>query len=134
MIVTAILIVATLIRSHRPSRGRPYERLSAEEAQLYMSYEAEYLILDVRSREDYEKGHLDEAVNIEYDSIVEKADDVLKDRGITVYVYGEDSAQSCAAAQKLSDIGYNSISEIGGYLDWLEIETENSVLMKVVSN
>lgn len=99
-----------------------------------MSYEAEYLILDVRSREDYEKGHLDEAVNIEYDSIVEKADDVLKDRGITVYVYGEDSAQSCAAAQKLSDIGYNSISEIGGYLDWLEIETENSVLMKVVSN
>ena len=134
MIVTAILIVATLIRSHRPSRGRPYERLSAEEAQLYMSYEAEYLILDVRSREDYEKGHLDEAVNIEYDSIVEKADDVLKDRGITVYVYGEDSAQSCAAAQKLSDIGYNSISEIGSYLDWLEIETENSVLMKVVSN
>ena len=134
MIVTAILIVATLIRSHRPSKGRPYERLSAEEAKLYMSYEAEYLILDVRSRKDYEKGHLEEAVNIEYDSLVESADDVLKDRGITVYVYGEDSAQSCAAAQKLSDIGYNSISEIGSYLDWLEIETENSVFMKVVSN
>ena len=65
MIVTAILIVATLIRSHRPSRGRPYERLSAEEARLYMSYEAEYLILDVRSREAYNKGHLDNAVNIE---------------------------------------------------------------------
>ena len=129
VIVTAILIVATLIRSHRPSKGRPYERLSVEEARLYMSYEAEYLILDVRSRKAYEKGHLDKAVNIEYDSLVEKADDVLKNRGITLYVYGEDSSQSCAAAQKLSDIGYNSVSEIGSYLDWTsylsEPETES---------
>ena len=94
-----------------------------------MSYEAEYLILDVRSRKAYEKGHLDKAVNIEYDSLVEKADDVLKNRGITVYVYGEDSSQSCAAAQKLSDIGYNSVSEIGSYSDWTsylsEPETES---------
>ncbi len=125
VIVTAILIVATLIRSHRPSRGRPYERLSAGDAQLYMSYEAEYVILDVRSRKSYEKGHLEEAVNIEYDSLVEEADDVLKDRGITVYVYGEDSSQSCAAAQKLSDIGYNSVAEIGSYSDWTTYLTES---------
>ena len=123
VLVTAILIVATLIRSHRPSKGRPYERLSAEEAQLYMSYEAEYLILDVRSREAYNKGHLDNAVNIEYDSLVEKADEVLKDRGATVYVYGEDSGKSCAAAQKLSDIGYTSVAEIGTYSDWQMAET-----------
>ncbi len=129
MIVTAILIVATLIRSHRPSRGRPYERLTAEDARLYMSYEAEYLILDVRDRNAYEKGHLEKAVNIEYGSLVEEADDILKDRGITVYVYGEDSSQSCGAAQKLSDIGYNSVAEIGSYSDWIsylaESETES---------
>ncbi len=124
VIVTAILIVATLIRSHRPSRGRPYERLTVEEARLYMSYEAAYLILDVRDREAYEEGHIEDAVNIEYDSLVEKADEVLKDRGITVYVYGEDTAQSCAAAQKLTDIGYNSVAQIGSYRDWTAVETE----------
>ena len=61
--------------------------------------------------------------------MVEKADDVLRNRGITVYVYGKDSSQSCAAAQKLSDIGYNSVSEIGSYSDWTsylsEPETES---------
>ena len=124
VIVTAILIVATLIRSHRPSRGRPYERLTVEEARLYMSYEAAYLILDVRDREAYEEGHIEDAVNIEYDSLVEKADEVLKDRGITVYVYGEDAAQSCAAAQKLTDIVYNSVAQIGSYRDWTAVETE----------
>ncbi len=124
VIVTAILIVATLIRSHRPSKGRPYERLTVEEARLYMSYEAAYLILDVRDREAYEEGHIEDAVNIEYDSLVEKADEVLEDRGITVYVYGEDAAQSCAAAQKLTDIGYNSVAQIGSYRDWTAVETE----------
>ena len=124
MIVTAILIVSTLIRSHRPSKGRPYERLSVEEARLYMSYEASYLVLDVRDSEEYKSGHIDEAVNIEYDSLVEKADEILKDRGVTVYVYGEDTAQSCAAAQKLTDIGYNSVAEIGSYADWTVVETE----------
>ena len=124
MIVTAVLIVATLIRSHRPSKGKPYERLSVEEARLYMSYEAAYLVLDVRDSEDYKAGHIDEAVNIEYDSLVEKADDILKDRGVTIYVYGENTAQSCAAAQKLTDIGYKLVAEIGSYTDWTVVETE----------
>ena len=124
VIITAILIVSTLIRSHRPSQGRPYERLSVEDARQYMSYEPEYLILDVRSREIYEEGHLDEAVNIEYGNLVKEADRVLQDRGATVYVYGESSEQSCAAAQKLSDIGFTSVSEIGSYADWTMIETE----------
>ena len=124
VIVTAVLIVSTLLRSHRPSQGRPYERLSVEDARLYMSYEAAYQIVDVRTKEQYSEGHLDGAVNIEYDRLVKEADNVLEDRGITVYVYGETSEQSCAAAQKLSDIGYNSISEIGTYTDWTVVETE----------
>ena len=124
--ITALCVVvtATLIRSHRPSRGRPYERLSVEDARMYMSYEPEYVILDVRDHSSYEAGHLDDAVNIEYDSLVEKADDVLKNRSVMVYVYGETSQQSCAAAQKLTDIGYNSVSEIGSYRDWTVVETE----------
>lgn len=124
VVVTLGLIISTLIRSHRPSRGRPYERLSVEDARMYMSYEPEYLILDVRDHSSYEEGHLDDAVNIEYDSLVEKADDVLKNRSVMVYVYGETSQQSCAAAQKLTDIGYNSVSEIGSYRDWTVVETE----------
>lgn len=124
VIVTAALTVFALVRSHRPSQGRPYERLTAEEARLYMSYEVEYLIVDVRDGVLYEEGHLDGALHIPYDRLVEQANDVLKDRTVTVYVYGETSQQSCAAAQKLSDIGFNSVAEIGSYADWIRQETE----------
>ena len=107
-----------------PTQGKPYERLTAEEARLYMSYEAAYLVADVRDEEEYDLGHLDEAISIPYDRIVEEADRRLGDRNVTVYVYGKDSEQSCAAAQKLSDIGFNSVSEIGSYGDWIMAQTE----------
>ncbi len=123
VIVTAVLIVSTLLRSHRPSQGKSYERLTVEDALRYMSYEPEYLIVDVRDQKLYEEGHLKDAVNIEYGKLVAQADEVLKDRGATVYVYGEDSGQSCAAAQKLTDIGYISVAEIGTYSEWQTAET-----------
>ena len=126
-ICTAIVIaltVWTMVRSRMPTQGKPYERLTAEEARLYMSYEAAYLVADVRDEEEYDLGHLDEAISIPYDRIVEEADRRLGDRNVTVYVYGKDSEQSCAAAQKLSDIGFNSVSEIGSYGDWIMAQTE----------
>ncbi len=128
MICTGLVIgciIWTLVRSYIPSWGKPYERLSAMEAREYMSYEADYCIVDVRDPASFEKGHVSGAVNLPYERIVEDADDVITNRGQMVYVYGEDSDQSCAAAQKLCDIGFLSITETGSYEDWLHPETES---------
>ena len=124
VIVTIILIIFTLVRSIRPSQGKPFERLSVEEARQYMSYEASYQVLDVRDIEAYDEGHLKGAVHVAYDSLVQDADLVLEDRSQMVYVYGQSSEQSCAAAQKLSDMGYTSVAEIGTYEEWITLETE----------
>ncbi len=108
----------SLIRTLRPSRGKPYERLTVEEACDYMSFETIYSIVDVREKDAYAAGHVEGAVNLPYDEIVSSASKVLPDRTMMVYIYGEDSDDSCQAAQKLSDIGYSSITETGGYNDW----------------
>ncbi len=121
-ICTAAVIISalwSLIRTLRPSSGKPYERLSVEEAFDYMSFETVYCIVDVRDEEAYAKGHLDGAKNLPLDRIVALAADVIPEKTMMVYVYGEDSEDSCQAAQKLSDIGYSSITETGGYQDWL---------------
>ena len=109
----------SLIRSLRPSRGKAYERITVEEAYEYMSYESDYCILDVRSKAEYEQSHVEGAKNLPVGSIVAHADEVISDRGMMLYVYGKDSEESCAAAQKLSDIGYTSVTETGSYEDWL---------------
>lgn len=130
-IVTAAAGLIPAVRSVRPSRGKPYERLTVEEAATYMSYEEMYTLVDVRQPEDFQNGHLEDAVNIPYDRLVRDAALSLKDQGETIYVYGKDEEESCYAAQKLSDMGYTGVAEIGSYSDWEHMthETETEGLM-----
>ncbi len=123
--LTVIVFAAwSLIRSLRPSKGKAYERLSVEEAREYMSYEMKYCIVDVRERAAYEISHVEGAKNLPVDEMVERADKVLSDRHMMLYLYGADEDQSCAGAQKLSDMGFTSVTETGSYQDWLAYPEE----------
>lgn len=119
---TAVAAVFAGIQSFRPARGsgRAFEQLTVEEALKYMSYEPDYVIIDVRDPEAYDTAHLDRAVNIPYDRIVRDAETLLPDPEQTIYVYGEDEEQPQAAAQKLSDMDFTSVAVIGSYSDWVE--------------
>lgn len=119
VIVFALL---SAVRSLRPSRGKPYERISVQEAIDYMSYESVYSIVDVRDKAEYDRRHVAGARSLPCDEIVESADEVIPDRHVMLYVYGSDSDQSCAAAQKLSDIGFTSVTETGSFTDWILLE------------
>lgn len=94
------------------------------EAYEYMSYETLYCILDVRDRTEYERSHVDSAVNLPVSEIVERADEVIPDRNMMIYIYGSDSDESCSAAQKLSDMGFTSVTETGSYQDWIRLRDE----------
>lgn len=118
IVTVIILTVVTMLRSFLPSGDRPYEKLTPEEAREYMSYEAEYVVVDVRNPAEYGNGHLKGAVSLPYNHIVEEAEDIIPGKDETVYVYGSDPDQSSRAAQKLSDMGYTSVAEIGSYSEW----------------
>ena len=117
-LVTGLCAVFLLTRSVRPSAGKPYEMLEVTDARKYMSYEKKYMVIDVREPELYSAGHLQRAVNIPYSELVKKAPAILRDSSQSVYIYGSTQKQSCAAAQKLSDMGYSGVAEIGSYADW----------------
>ncbi len=116
---TVIVSGYTLYRTSIPSEGKPYERLTVEEAQSYMSFEENFVIADVRPEKDYLAGHIQDARSLPYNQIVENAEDLLPDMGQMIYVYGASSEESCRAAQKLSDMGYTNIAEIGDYDSWI---------------
>lgn len=46
-----------------------YRRITPDEAQVLMRQEQDYLILDVRSPEEYEQGHIPHAINIPIERI-----------------------------------------------------------------
>ena len=92
--------------------------ITAEEAKKIMDTEDGYLILDVRTREEYDEGHIPGAVLIPNTEIENRAEEALPDKEQLILVYCRSGRRSKLAAQILADLGYTNVKEFGGILDW----------------
>lgn len=107
----------------KPEPADPYRQVSPEEAKRIMDTENGYLILDVRTEEEYEEGHIPGAVVIPVEEIGDRAEKELPDKDRLILVYCRGGVRSKAAAQTLAGLGYTNIVEFGGILSW-SYETE----------
>ena len=92
--------------------------ITAEEAKEIMDTEEGYIILDVRTQEEYDEGHIPGAIVISHEEIEEKAEDVLTDKDQLILVYCRSGRRSKLAAKALVELGYTNIKEFGGIIDW----------------
>ena len=95
-----------------------YLNITAEEAKKLMDSEEGCIILDVRTREEYDQGHIPGAILIPNTEIEAKAADLLPDKEQLILVYCRSGRRSKLAAQSLAALGYTNIREFGGILDW----------------
>lgn len=102
-----------------------YRQISQEEAQKMMDTEKEYIILDVRTPDEYAEGHIPGAICISHDSI--PTDDIpeLPDKDQLIMVYCRSGRRSKLAAEQLVAQGYTNVVEFGGINTWSgEITTD----------
>ena len=92
--------------------------ITAEEAKQIMDSQEGYIILDVRTQEEYDQGHIPGAIVISREEIVEKAEEVLTDKDQLILVYCRSGRRSKIAAEALVELGYTNIKEFGGIIDW----------------
>ena len=92
--------------------------ITAEAAKEIMDTEEDFFILDVRTREEYDEGHIPGAVLIPNTEIETRAEEELPDKGQLILVYCRSGRRSNLAAQILADLGYTNVKEFGGILDW----------------
>lgn len=100
-----------------------YLQVSAEEAKSMMDAQEDYVVLDVRTLEEYLQGHIPGAVLIPHDAIREQAEDKLPDKDQLILVYCRSGNRSMQASANLVDLGYTNVVEFGGINDW-PYETE----------
>ena len=101
-----------------------YQQISMEEAMELMKTEENYIILDVRSQEEYEEKHIPGAVLVPNETIGTKDIPELPDKDQMILVYCRSGNRSKQAAEKLAALGYTNIIEFGGINDWPgEVET-----------
>src|SRR3989344_4340258 len=74
-------------------------------------------ILDVRGRDEYERGHLFGAINIPVDELIERYQEIFENKVIVTYC-GKGAGRSERAANILHENGRKALWLEGGYLEW----------------
>lgn len=95
-----------------------YVTISAEEAKSVMDSDAEFIILDVRSKDEYDEGHIENAILLPVDNIENEAGPVIGGKDKTVLVYCRSGNRSKMASAKLVELGYTDVRNFGGIIDW----------------
>lgn len=95
-----------------------YRSVSSQEAKELMDTEDSYIILDVRTEEEYEQGHIKNAVLIPDYEIESRAEGELPDKDQLIMVYCRSGRRSKNASAMLISLGYTNIVEFGGIIDW----------------
>ena len=102
-----------------------YTQISQEEAKQMMEQDGTQIIVDVRTQEEYDSGHIPGAICIPNESIETEQPEELPDLDQIILIYCRSGNRSKQAAQKLFDMGYTNIYEFGGINDWTgEVVTE----------
>ena len=73
--------------------------------------EKEYIIVDVRTKEEYDISHVKDAINIPYD-VIDETIDLDKDKNI--FVYCKSGNRSKIAYNKLTSLGY-TVYDLGAF-------------------
>ena len=123
LIPAVLLLVFLLLISFDAGTGRTstldsYRQISMEAAAIMMEEEEGYIILDVRTHEEYAESHIPGAVNIPNETIGTEEIPGLPDKEQLILIYCRSGNRSKQAAQKLADIGYTNIVEFGGIRSW----------------
>ena len=113
----ALMLVSLLVGCNSNSKNA-YEQITPAEAKALMDSEDGYIILDVRTPEEFAAGHIAGAILIPDYEIGEKAESILTDKDQLILVYCRSGRRSKNAANELATLGYTNIKEFGGINDW----------------
>ena len=94
-----------------------YKKITSDEAKKMMESE-KTIVVDVRTTEEYNEGHIPNAVSIPLETIENEAEEKLKNKDDLILVYCRSGRRSREAALKLIEKGYTNVIDFGGIQDW----------------
>lgn len=108
---------ARMGRSAPQAAEKPRSVLSPEEAKQRLKANPDAILLDVRTQEEYDEGHIPGAVCFPNEDILPELP-LPFEKGAEILVYCHSGRRSAEAAEKLKHMGYANVSDFGGIQDW----------------
>ncbi|MCR5060493.1 MAG: rhodanese-like domain-containing protein [Saccharofermentans sp.] len=96
-----------------------YRQITQSEAMEIMENRDDYILLDVRTEEEFNEVHIPGAICIPYEDIGTDEIPQLPDKDQIILVYCRSGRRSKIASENLAAQGYTNVLEFGGIIDWL---------------
>lgn len=102
-----------------------YHKLTPEEAYQMMLENEDYILLDVRTADEYNEGHIENALLIPDFELSSRAEKELPNKEALILVYCRSGRRSEISAKELVEMDYTNVYDFGGINDWeYEIVTD----------
>ena len=122
-VAAALVFLLAVSGCSAEEKGSVYMNISPEKAKEMMENSEEFVLLDVRSEEEFSEGHIPGAIVIPHEEILKRGEAELPEKDVPVFVYCRSGRRSKIAAEALVSLGYSEVYEFGGIIDWpYEIE------------
>ena len=112
------LLLALVLLLTACAQAASYEQITQEEAKQIMDTTNGYILLDTRTREEYDQGHIPGALLIPHTEIAQRAEEELPDKDQVILVYCRSGNRSKQASEVLAELGYTHVKEFGGIHTW----------------
>ena len=112
--ILVLLVICILLCGRQNNGMKSSGKIKCSDIETILSYENNPKLIDVRTKEEYDQYHLDNAINIPYDNIKEDIKtlvDVSVDTPIIVYC--KSGARSEKAYSTLRGSGYSHVYDLG---------------------
>ena len=117
VIVVGVIIVLD-IKNNGEGKESKVKLVSMDEAFKIMNEESNYIILDVRTIDEYNEGHIPNAICVPNETIKNDIVNKLPNKEQLILIYCRSGNRSSQAASKLAKLGYTNLIDIGGIIDW----------------
>ena len=115
--IYALLLTLVLLLT-ACAQAASYEQITQEEAKQIMDTTEGYILLDTRTREEYDQSHIPGALLIPHTEIAQRAEEELPDKDQVILVYCRSGNRSKQASAALAELGYTNVKEFGGIHTW----------------
>lgn len=118
-----VLICAVILLICGCGKENKFDVVKVNKSEAMEYIESGAILIDVRSAVEYENGHINGAINIDVEDIL-KINDLLEyenkniDSSKAIIVYCRSGSRSANAANKLIELGYTKVYDLGSIDNW----------------
>ena len=118
LLISLSLFGLTSCKEDGENKKITYEQITAQQAKEIMDTQNDYIIIDARTEEEFEDGHIKNAILIPEYEIADRAEEELPNKDTLILVYCRSGRRSKIASEELVKLGYTNVKEFGGIIDW----------------